>query len=225
MIPIDRQTYRQKADVRKRLLHYGDGQRILCLSRSHWTKSGQIDRRSMPSTCKNRLSFPLECTAFMLNIFFVQNLNVQLETVINDSSATLLAQSYVDSSARISLIVGTGVNSAIHLPTSSLSRSKFGDRARQWFDSAECVIVNTELSLFGKEFLPYTRWDEALNCCHPQPDFQPLEYRVGGLYLGELVRLICVEAIRSAGLFRSCMPERFGDPYSLDTKLLAVIES
>lgn len=145
--------------------------------------------------------------------------------IINDASATLLSQAYVDSVARLSLILGTGANSAIHLPVSAMARKKFGNRPKEWYDVAEHVIVNTELSLFGNGFLPSTRWDDILNRCHSQPDFQPLEFRIGGLYLSELVRLVCLEAICSAGLFRSCIPAIFSEPYSLDTKLLAEIES
>ena len=155
----------------------------------------------------------------------LKNLNVAMAAIINDASATLLSQAYVDSAARLSLIVGTGTNSAIHLPVSSIAREKFGDRPKEWYKAAENVIVNTELSLFGDGFLPSTRWDDTLNRCHSQPDFQPLEFRIGGLYLSELVRLICLEAICNEGLFGGGMPERFSKPYSLDTKLLAELES
>ena len=146
-------------------------------------------------------------------------------TIINDASATLLSQAYIDSVARLSLIVGTGANSAIYLPVPAIAREKFGDRPKEWYEAADNVIVNTELSLFGNGFLPSTRWDETLNRCHAQPDFQPLEFRVGGLYLSELVRLICIEAICDGGLFRGCMPAKFDEPYSVDTKLLADLES
>lgn len=153
-----------------------------------------------------------------------QNLNVRVETIINDASATLLCRAYLDSTTRMALIVGTGTNAAIQLPTSAFAPAKFGQRPKSWFDRAEHVLVNTELSLFGKGVLPMTRWDDYLNITHRLPNFQPLEHLVGGRYLGEITRLVCVEAIQTAGLFGGQVPERFLEPYALSTETIAAIQ-
>lgn len=154
-----------------------------------------------------------------------RNLNVQLQAIVNDSSATLLSQAYRDPATRLSLILGTGMNSAIYLPVAALAPEKYGERPDAWYASAQTVLVNTELSMFGKDVLPASRWDHYLNASHDHPDFQPLEHRVGGRYLGELVRLILIEAIETAGLFGGKMPAKFQEPYSLDTGTVAVFES
>jgi hexokinase len=154
----------------------------------------------------------------------LQNLPVRLEAIVNDSSATLLSQAYRNPSTRLALILGTGTNAAIHLPVSSLASSKYGTRPQAWHDEATHVLVNTELSMFGKNVLPVTRWDEDLNRNHMRPDFQPFEHLVSGRYLGEIVRLILVEAIRTAGLFGGETPARLAEPYALDTGTLAAIE-
>ena len=86
------------------------------------------------------------------------------------------------------------------------------------------VLVNTELSMFGKHAFKKTRWDAHLNSVHIMPDYQPLEYLVAGGYMGELVRLIMVEAIQ-LGLFGSVTPPSLSTPYSLDARLLATIET
>lgn len=86
------------------------------------------------------------------------------------------------------------------------------------------VLVNTEISMVGKSSLPSTRWDEALNSSHQHPNFQPLEYLIAGGYMGEIVRLILVEATAVAGLFGGLLPPSLADRYSLDTKTLATIE-
>lgn len=153
-----------------------------------------------------------------------RGLNVELQTIVNDSSATLLSQAYRDSSTRISLIHGTGTNAAVYLPVSALSSSKFGNRPKAWHVAAQHVLVNTELSMFGKSIIPMTRWDEQLNKMHSLPDFQVLEYKVGGRYLGEIVRLIVVEAVEECGLFDGLLPATLQNPYSLDTGTLAVFE-
>lgn len=147
-----------------------------------------------------------------------------MQAIVNDSSATLLSQAYRDQSTRMSLILGTGTNAAIQLPVSAFAHDKFGTRPQSWHDAAENVLVNTEVSMFGKTVLEKTRWDDELNMNHQYPDFQPLEHLVGGRYLGEIVRLILVEAIGTAGLFHGNMPAHLQEPYMLDTGVIAVFE-
>jgi hexokinase len=47
---------------------------------------------------------------------------------------------------------------------------------------------------------------------------------ISGRYLGEIVRLIIVEAVRTAGLFSGELPEKLSEPYALDTGTIATIE-
>ncbi|KAF1987208.1 actin-like ATPase domain-containing protein [Aulographum hederae CBS 113979] len=154
-----------------------------------------------------------------------KNLNVRMDAMVNDSSATLLSKAYRDSSTGLALILGTGTNCAVHLPVSALSHAKFGVRPQSWHEKAKHVVVNTEFSMFGKNILPTTRWDDYLNTMHTHPDFQPFEHLISGRYLGEIVRLILLEAIQTAQLFGGDVPEAFLEPYSLETGTIAVFES
>jgi hexokinase len=151
-------------------------------------------------------------------------LNVQLDAIINDGQATLMTRAYQDEAVCFGLILGTGTNMAINLPTKAFAASKFRDRPQIWHDVAENVVVNTEMSMFGQHVLPMTRWDEHLNKHHTLPDFQPLEYMIGGRYLGELVRLVLVEAIQTIDLFGGRFPEGFLEPYTLETSTTAAFE-
>lgn len=153
-----------------------------------------------------------------------QGLHVRVDAIVNDSSATLLSQAYMDSSTSMGLILGTGMNAAVCLPVKDLGPKKFGARHPSWFTDAEKVLINTEVSMFGKDILPKTRWDEQLNCEHPLPDFQPLEYMTTGRYLGEIFRLVLVEAVETCHLFGGVMPESLHKRYSLDTAILAAIQ-
>lgn len=154
-----------------------------------------------------------------------RNLHVTLAAIVNDSTAALLSQAYLTSSTRFGLILGTGVNIAVHLPIPTVGRAKFGERPQSWFDKASHVIVNTELGMFGKRILPMTRWDAALNAAHLRPDFQPLEYLVSGCYLGEVCRLALLEAIDIAGVLSGVVPPSLLLPYSLDTETISFIEA
>lgn len=154
-----------------------------------------------------------------------RGLNVQLNAIVNDSAATLLSKAYLDPSTRFALILGTGVNAAVHLPVHIFSPPKFGIRPSSWHDSAKHVIVNTELSMFGSGILPYTKWDRELLSTHSNPNFQPLEHFVSGGYLGEITRLVLLDGIHSAGLFGGIVPPSLRERYSLETETLSRIES
>lgn len=92
-------------------------------------------------------------------------------------------------------------------------------------DNATHVLVNTELSMFGKQAYTTTRWDEIVNTNHIMPDYQPMEYLVAGAYMGELVRLIVLEATETVGLFGGRMPSSLTSHYTLDARVLAAIET
>ncbi|KAJ5247059.1 Hexokinase-1 [Penicillium chermesinum] len=153
-----------------------------------------------------------------------RSLNVEVAAIVNDSSAALLSRAYVDPKTRMSLILGTGTNMALHFPVHEIGRSKFGVRPEGWFEYAKNVIINSEMSMFGGGVLPMTRWDEVLNRTHLRPDYQPLEYMITGRYLGEIVRLIILEAVETANLFGGELPHSMRDPYSLNTSIVAFIE-
>ncbi|RCI15959.1 hypothetical protein L249_2736 [Ophiocordyceps polyrhachis-furcata BCC 54312] len=152
-------------------------------------------------------------------------LDVELRAILNDSSACLLSRAYSYTSTRFGLILGTGLNMAAFLPVAGIGMSKFGPRPDGWFDEATHVIVNTELGMFGNGILPMTRWDRTLNREHPRPDYQPLEFLVSGMYLGEIVRLAVLEAVGTTGILGGVVPPSLLAPYSLGTDTLALIES
>ncbi|CAK7262794.1 N-acetylglucosamine kinase 1 [Sporothrix epigloea] len=154
-----------------------------------------------------------------------RGLRVKVAAVVNDSAAALLSAAYIQNATRFGLVLGTGVNIAIHLPVRAVGTAKFGARPATWFDEASHVIVNTELGMFGHGILPVTRWDALLNEQHLKPDFQPLEYMVSGCYLGEIARLALLEAVESAGLFGGDVPPSLLTPYALDTETLSVMET
>jgi hexokinase len=153
-----------------------------------------------------------------------RQMNVRLNAIVNDSSATLLSQAYLEPATSMGLILGTGTNAAAYLPTACMGKSKFGVRDLSWFQTADRVITNTEISMFGKSILAETRWDETLNKEHQRPDFQPLEYMTTGRYLGELLRLMIIEAVETAELFGGVLPRCLAESYSLDTEILAKLE-
>ncbi|KAI4639396.1 hypothetical protein J4E93_009224 [Alternaria ventricosa] len=153
-----------------------------------------------------------------------RGLPVHMDSIINDSSATLLSRAYEDPSTRFAVILGTGFNISVHLPVSSLATTKYKGYPQQWLNEATHVLVNTECSMFGKGVFPTTRWDDQLNDAHMRPDFQPFEHMISGRYIGEIVRLILVEAVQKAGLFSGEIPDQLAETYTLDTGTIAAME-
>ena len=143
---------------------------------------------------------------------------------MNDSIAPLLSQAYLDESAKLAFILGTGLNAAIELPLATIAPEKLGHRPVDWYEKTQTILVNTELSFFGGGTIPMTPWDEQLDQAHMKPGFQPLEYLIGGRYLGEIVRLIIADAVETAGLLDGKLPDHLSRPYSLETKTAGVIE-
>lgn len=153
-----------------------------------------------------------------------QKVNVRLDAIVNDTSSTLLARAYLDPATRVAVVLGTGMNAAIHLPIATFHPSKFDLRAEKPGPSITHVLTNTELSMFGKDIFPRSRWDEALNRAHIMPNYQPFEYLVAGGYMSEIVRRIMVDAAENDGLYVHGFPKTLLVPYSLDTHTLARIQ-
>lgn len=78
--------------------------------------------------------------------------------------------------------------------------------------------------MFGAGILPSTIWDDELRSVHPNPTFQPLEHFVSGGYLGEIVRLVLVDGIQTAGLFGGVVPPSLKERYSLETETISYME-
>ncbi|KAI9843163.1 MAG: hypothetical protein M1838_002751 [Thelocarpon superellum] len=153
-----------------------------------------------------------------------RHLNVQVGAIVNDALASLLAQAYVEDSPRLAILLGTGLNAAIQLPAEMFESEPQETRPRPK-ERRDRVTVNAELSMFGKDIFPTTRWDDDLNRGNDLPDYQPFEQLVGGRYLGEILRLVVVEAMHSTDVFAGNDTEGIRRPYSLSTATMAVIES
>ncbi|KAI9748283.1 MAG: hypothetical protein M1815_003368 [Lichina confinis] len=149
---------------------------------------------------------------------------VTVDAIVHDLSGNVLADAYRSDAPCLSLIYGTGVNAALDFPAGCVAPEKFPRGTQTAEGLPASVIMNTELSTYGKHVLPTTTWDDQLNGAHARPDMQPLEYLVGGRYLGEIVRLIVVDAVHETGLFGGHLPSSLSRPYSLDTALMADIE-
>lgn len=116
------------------------------------------------------------------------------------------------------MIQGTGTNAACICQISSIKKKEFPS------DFPEVMIVNTEWSIMGAEFLPLTQYDKLLDEQSDLPGFQTFEKMTSGMYLGELVRLVTVDYVKNFGLFGGELPRRLETKYSFKTTYMSEIE-
>lgn len=152
---------------------------------------------------------------------------LRIVSITNDSVATLLTTAYTHpatptTAVAAGIIAGTGTNATCMCPLRKLHPRKHPPAAAAQ-DSSSSILLNTEWSISGTAppLLPYTtRWDRALDARNEKPGFQPLEEMVAGRYLGELVRLVCLDVFPPAPA-----QQRMNAEYGVDTKLCADVEA
>lgn len=129
------------------------------------------------------------------------------KAIINDTVGTLLTASYIDQSADIGSICGTGHNTCYIEPNAPIT--------------GQPMIINMESGNFDD--LPVTDYDIKLDRQSQAPGEQRLEKMVGGQYIGELVRLIIQDLIDKKLLFKESRPEIFYSPYHIKSEDIALL--
>jgi len=105
------------------------------------------------------------------------------KVILNDTVGTLLAASYADHSIEIGSICGTGHNTC------------FRDKGR---NGVQPMIRNLESGNFSR--LSMSDYDRLLDDASEKPGEQRLEKMVGGQYLGEIVRIMAMNAAAAGAL-------------------------
>lgn len=113
---------------------------------------------------------------------------IQLVSIVNDTAAILYGARYQNPDVKMSLILGTGCNSAI-----CCDRKLFQQVDRS--EEITTVIVNTEMSMFGNGILPQTKYDHMIDKASSLPGYQPFEQMTSGKYLEKLIWLIIGDAM------------------------------
>ncbi|CAL5868737.1 uncharacterized protein PFLUO_LOCUS2964 [Penicillium psychrofluorescens] len=158
---------------------------------------------------------------------------LRVTVMTNDTVATLASLAYSihslpNTRVVMGLIVGAGCNSAIPMNISDLDEPKTR-HIREKDPTATETVVSTEWTLRGatsplEELGFVTEWDVELDAHCSRPGFQPLEYMVGGRYIGELVRIICYYWFHeNLGVPRSELPPKLVERYSLTTDFLSLV--
>ncbi|GAA5962917.1 hypothetical protein JCM8115_007040 [Rhodotorula mucilaginosa] len=148
---------------------------------------------------------------------------VEMVALINDTTGTLIASSYVDQATRAGIIFGTGCNAAYMEKVANIPKIKHLNLP----EDAE-MAINCEWGAFDStthEHLPRTSYDVHIDETSNKPGEQAFEKMIAGLYLGEIFRLIMCEMIDEGILFLGQETYKVEKPFVFDTAFLSLIES
>lgn len=149
---------------------------------------------------------------------------IRITALLNDAVATLLSHAFIRPTTRMGLICGTGTNATCLCPTQYLSEEKYYHEpgARAW---EEFVVVNAEWGMFGKDVLPFTEYDRIVDQGSGMPGFQPFEMMVSGRYMGEIVRLVCLDGVTQGVWSFSTIPEGWDTKWAVQTATCSMVEA
>ncbi|CAO2596140.1 Hk3, partial [Lemmus lemmus] len=124
--------------------------------------------------------------------------SIDVVAIVNDTVGTMMGCKWGIKPCEVGLIVDTGTN-ACYMEEARHVKAMDEDRGR--------TCINIEWgSFYDEEALGpvLTTFDRALDCESLAPGAQRFEKMIGGLYLGELVRLVLVHLAQHGILFGGC---------------------
>ncbi|KAE8548108.1 hypothetical protein TMatcc_009946 [Talaromyces marneffei ATCC 18224] len=160
---------------------------------------------------------------------------LKIIALTNDAVATLLSlsysiKSYPNSRVAMGIVLDEGCNATIPMTLSDLHPSK-GRNILSQEPTAAQTLVSTEWTLYSasaplREHGILTKWDLLLDARSTRPGFQPLEYMTGGRYIGELIRIICLDYfVNVLGIAEKYLPSPLTQSYALRTETIISIIS
>jgi hexokinase len=179
------------------------------------TRSSDGETEEVPSKRRKLFSLP----------------KLKIAVMTNDSTATLASlaiHSLPNTRVVMGLIIGAGCNATVPMKLADLHDCKTR-HIRAGNPEAVEALVSTEWTLSDAtapifELDIRTKWDNDLDLQSRKPGFQPLEYMIGGRYVGELVRLVSYDWFHTQlGIPRSSLPLKIATEYSLSTDFLSLV--
>ncbi|XP_050543267.1 hexokinase type 2 isoform X2 [Daktulosphaira vitifoliae] len=141
--------------------------------------------------------------------------------ILNDTTGTLMSCAWKNPNTKVGVIVGTGCN-ACYVEKVENSELFDGDKSKPH------VIINTEWGAFGddgKLDSIRTQYDREIDEVSLNPGCQRFEKMTGGMYMGEIVRLIIVDLARQNKLFEGRISEQMKTRGAFGTSFISDIES
>ncbi|KAK7206099.1 hypothetical protein BZA70DRAFT_237135 [Myxozyma melibiosi] len=192
---------------------------------SHSVNTGKILSMGKGFTAISQDIIGLDLKTLFEDSCAAVGLEVRLRAVVNDAVAVLLSHLNVDPRrTKIGLIVGTGVNASVLVPSTVLDEERLMRCDPREIERCSDCVINTELSLFGAGVLPRTRWDDEVDAENEIPGFQPLEMMCSGRYMPEIARRIVRDRVLRKRNGQEEAATGLGRIYGLDAETMSVVE-
>ncbi|XP_076468592.1 hexokinase type 2-like [Babylonia areolata] len=151
------------------------------------------------------------------------NCNVEVAAIVNDTVGTLISAAHQEHNCRVGLIVGTGCNASYMEKLENVEIWE-GDK-----NHPDQVAINCEWGAFGSngclDFMR-TEFDRELDIFSINPGKQIFEKMIGGMYIGEVMRLVLERLAMEGLLFQSVNPHcHLFERGRFFTKYISEIES
>jgi len=147
---------------------------------------------------------------------------VDVVALVNDTTGTMMSCGFDDHNVVAGLILGTGTN-ACYMENLDKVDKWDGDN----LDPRE-VIINSEWGAFGDNGVLnwlLTDHDKRVDGESLNPSQQLFEKMISGMYLGEIVRQVCLDLVSKGLLFNGKASNKFQTKMSFLTKFVSDIES
>lgn len=150
---------------------------------------------------------------------------VNVISLINDTTGTLVASMYCDPQTVMGCIFGTGVNGAYYENMGNIG-AVWEKRQNDVHFNDPLMAINCEYGAFDNNWmlLPRTKYDLHIDRKSPRPGEQLYEKMIAGYYLGELLRLILIDYYSRGLIFVGQNVEKLMIPYIMDTSFPSNIE-
>ncbi|KAJ3031473.1 UNVERIFIED_CONTAM: hexokinase A [Siphonaria sp. JEL0065] len=137
-------------------------------------------------------------------------LNINVTALVNDTTGTLMSLAYTKSDTYVGVILGTGTNCAYVESIENIV--KFNGKR----DGVKEMLINMEwggvssqnfslpiLHCFddNQVTIPRTKYDLKLDRQSANPGSYTFEQLISGMYLGEIVRLVLVDLVKTGEIF------------------------
>ncbi|KII60933.1 Hexokinase-2 [Thelohanellus kitauei] len=144
-----------------------------------------------------------DIVAMLRDACFRKSLKIRDFVLINDTTGTLLSGAFESPDCVIGVIVGTGTNACYLEKIMEVKKYKGPS-------THEFVVINTEWGSFGEngELNSYsTDFDSLVDQESINPGCQKFEKMISGMYVGNIVRHVIINASDNGLIFNGKMPD------------------
>ncbi|ORY50492.1 hypothetical protein BCR33DRAFT_530678 [Rhizoclosmatium globosum] len=162
-----------------------------------------------------------DVVALLQAAFHRKKLNIDVTALVNDTTGTLMSHAYIQPSTRVGVILGTGTNCAYVERMENVTKYTPTDTP-----DAKEIIINMEWGAFDDEqvVIPRNKYDVKVDRTMNVQGKYTFEKMISGMYLGEIVRFVLVDLVKTGEIFKAGASPELNKPNHFETAFMSRIE-